>query len=120
MITPRRPLTTTDLAPLARAALGGSRGLTGVQRLRGGTRKGVYRLILDDGSTAIAYVWSADEDYWGRPDPDPRDVFSHGTGLGLFTAAHDRLAAAASERPASCTPTPRTRTCPRTRPSSRT
>ncbi|MFF6877689.1 hypothetical protein ACFY9S_20590 [Streptomyces sp. NPDC012474] len=127
----RRPLTTTDLAPLARAALGPGRTLTGVERLRGGTKKGVYRLILDDDSTAVAYVWSADEDYWDQPDPDPRDVFSHGTGVGLFTAAHDRLAAAgvrtprlrsqpASAHPASASPTPRTRTCPRTRPSWRT
>ncbi|MFJ4815843.1 phosphotransferase family protein [Streptomyces sp. NPDC088801] len=95
----RRPLTTTDLAPLARAALGPGRTLTGVERLRGGTKKGVYRLILDDDSTAVAYVWSADEDYWDQPDPDPRDVFSHGTGLGLFTAAHDRLAAAGVRTP---------------------
>lgn len=99
MTTTRCPLTTTDLAPLARAALGPSRTLTGVERLRGGTKKGVYRLILDDDSTAVAYVWSADEDYWDQPDPDPRDVFSHGTGLGLFTAAHDRLAAAGVRTP---------------------
>ena len=99
MTTPRRPLTTADLAPLARAALGRARALTGVERLRGGTKKGVYRLTLDDDSTAVAYVWSADEDYWGRPDPDPRDVFSHGTGLGLFTAAHDRLTAAGVRTP---------------------
>jgi hypothetical protein len=99
-VTPtRRPLTTTDLAPLARAALGPGRTLTGVERLRGGTKKGVYRLILDDDSSAVAYVWSADEDYWDGPDPDPRDVFSHGTGLGLFTAAHDRLAAAGVRTP---------------------
>ncbi|MFF6951450.1 phosphotransferase family protein [Streptomyces iakyrus] len=99
MTRTRRPLTTTDLAPLARAALGQGRTLTGVERLRGGTKKGVYRLILDDDSTAIAYLWSADEDYWDQPDPDPRDVFSHGTGLGLFTAAHDRLAAAGVRTP---------------------
>ncbi|WP_033311127.1 phosphotransferase [Streptomyces iakyrus] len=99
MTRTRRPLTTTDLAPLARAALGPGRTLTGVERLRGGTRKGVYRLVLDDDSTAVAYVWSGDEDYWDLPDPDPRDVFSHGTGLGLFTAAHDRLAAAGVRTP---------------------
>ncbi|GGW88532.1 phosphotransferase family protein [Streptomyces lomondensis] len=94
MTTTRRPLTRTDLAPLTRAALGPGRTLTGVERLRGGSKKGAYRLFLDDDSTAVAYVWSADEDYWDQPDPDPRDPFSHGTGLDLFTAAHDRLAAA--------------------------
>ncbi|WP_338782842.1 aminoglycoside phosphotransferase family protein [Streptomyces sp. DG1A-41] len=95
----RRQLARTDLAPLARAALGPARSLTAVERLRGGTKKGVYRLTLDDDSTVIAYAWSADEDYWDQPDPDPRDVFSHGTGLGLFTAAHDRLAAAGVRTP---------------------
>ncbi|MEU0390575.1 phosphotransferase family protein [Streptomyces chartreusis] len=99
MTRTRRTLTRTDLAPLTRAALGPARSLTGVERLRGGTKKGVYRLTLDDDSTAVAYVWSADEDYWDQPDPDPRDVFSHGTGLGLFTAAHDRLAAAGVRTP---------------------
>jgi hypothetical protein len=97
--TTRRQLTRTDLIPLTRAALGPGRTLTAVERLRGGTKKGVYRLRLDDDSTAIAYVWSADEDYWDQPDPDPRDVFSHGTGLGLFTAAHDRLAASGVRTP---------------------
>ncbi|MET9870284.1 phosphotransferase [Streptomyces sp. NPDC006386] len=95
----RRPLTRTDLTPLARAALAPGRTLTGVERLRGGTKKGVYRLFLDDGSTAVAYVWSADEDYWDQPDPDPRDPFSHGMGLDLFQAAHDRLAAAGVRTP---------------------
>ncbi|MFH9065385.1 phosphotransferase family protein [Streptomyces coeruleorubidus] len=99
MTETRRQLTRSDLAPLARAALGPGRTLTGVERLRGGTKKGVYRLTLDDDSTAVAYVWSADEDYWDQPDPDPRDVFSHGTGLGLFTAAHDRLAASGVRTP---------------------
>jgi hypothetical protein len=95
----RRALTRTDLAPLTRAALGTGRTLTGVERLRGGTKKGAYRLTLDDDSTAVAYVWSADEDFWDQPDPDPRDVFSHGTGLGLFTAAHDRLTTAGVRTP---------------------
>ncbi|MEU0584081.1 aminoglycoside phosphotransferase family protein [Streptomyces sp. NPDC006132] len=92
-------MTRTDLTPLARAALAPGRTLTGVERLRGGTKKGVYRLFLDDDSTAVAYVWSADEDYWDQPDPDPRDPFSHGTGLDLFRAAHDRLAAAGVRTP---------------------
>ncbi|MFB7928702.1 phosphotransferase family protein [Streptomyces sp. NPDC056039] len=99
MTATRRTLTRTDLAPLARAALGPGRALTGVERLRGGTKKGVYRLALDDGSTAIAYVWSADEDFWDAGPSDPRDPFSHGTGLGLFTAAHDRLVAVGVRTP---------------------
>ncbi|QIJ66722.1 phosphotransferase [Streptomyces sp. JB150] len=90
-------MTRDDLAPLARAALG--RPLAAVTRLRGGSRKGVYRLTRDDGCTAIAYVWSADEDYWDAGPADPRDPLSPGTGLGLLTAAHDRLAAAGVRTP---------------------
>ncbi|MEO6088239.1 MAG: hypothetical protein ABIQ18_34515 [Umezawaea sp.] len=51
-----------DLVDVVRAGLG--RGLVGVERLTGGTSKGVYRLWLDDGSTAVAYRWDAAENYW--------------------------------------------------------
>ncbi|MEV0635235.1 phosphotransferase [Streptomyces sp. NPDC050619] len=88
---PRRPLTRDDLAPLARAATGPHRTLAAVTRIRGGSKKGVYRMAFDDDTTAVAYVWSADEDYWDAGPSDPRDPFSHGTGLDLLTAAHDRL-----------------------------
>lgn len=93
MTAPRRPLTRDELAPLARAALGPVRTLTAVARLRGGSKKGVYRLFLDDGSTAVAYVWDPAEDYWDAAPADPRDSFSHASGLDLFTAAYDRLTA---------------------------
>ncbi|MEU6255484.1 aminoglycoside phosphotransferase family protein [Streptomyces sp. NPDC047043] len=95
----RRHLTRADLAPLARAAAGGHRTLAAVTRLHGGTKKGVYRLAFDDDSTAVAYVWSPDEDYWDAAPPDLRDPFSHGTGLDLLTAAHDRLTAAGVRTP---------------------
>ncbi|MGW7406390.1 phosphotransferase [Streptomyces sp. NPDC054833] len=81
------------LAPLARAAVGPARTLVAVTRLRGGSKKGAYRLALDDATTAVAYVWSPDEDYWDQPDSDPRDPFSHASGLDLFTASHARLSA---------------------------
>lgn len=93
MTVTRRPLTRDELAPLARAALGRARTLTAVTRLRGGSKKGVYRLFLDDVSTAVAYVWDPAEDYWDAAPADPRDSFSHASGLDLFTAAHDRLTA---------------------------
>ncbi|MER5293777.1 hypothetical protein ABT382_17115 [Streptomyces pharetrae] len=90
---PRRP------RPLARAALGRAHPLTSVTRLRGGSRKGVCRLTRDDGSTAVACVWSPDEDHWDAGPSDPRDRFPPGTGLGLFTAAHARLTAAGVRTP---------------------
>ncbi|MFD8088067.1 phosphotransferase family protein [Kitasatospora sp. NPDC059722] len=53
----------------------------------------MYRLFMDDDSTAIAYVWEADENYWpaAEGDDDLTDPFSPGLGLGLFEAAHARL-----------------------------
>ncbi|MDX3458173.1 phosphotransferase [Streptomyces sp. ME02-8801-2C] len=97
--TPRRELTAPDLAPLARAALGRDRSLTGVTRVRGGSKKGVYRLALDDGATAVAYVWSPDEDLWDAGPVDHRDPLAHATGLDLFTASHDRLTAVGVRTP---------------------
>ncbi|MEU3335610.1 phosphotransferase [Streptomyces sp. NPDC006668] len=99
MSATRQHATPADLAPLARAALGPGRALTAVRRLRGGSKKGVYRLALDDGTTAVAYLWSAGEDYWDAGPSDLRDPFSHGTGLDLLTAAHDRLTAAGVRTP---------------------
>jgi hypothetical protein len=72
----RTPLSRDDLAPLARAALGRDRPLASVTRLRGGSRKGVYRLTRDDGSTAIAYVRSADE-ATGTPGPPTLETPCH-------------------------------------------
>jgi len=84
------------LADLVRSAFGAGARLRHVSRLRGASKKGVYRVVLDGGSTAIVYVWDPREDYWpaadvstaGRADADP---FSHASGLDLFRAAHDRL-----------------------------
>jgi Phosphotransferase enzyme family len=81
------------LAGAARAAFGGGRRLERVERLAGGTRKGVYRLRLDDAMTAIAYVWEDSENYWpaAEGDNDHADPFCAGVGLYLFEAAHARL-----------------------------
>jgi hypothetical protein len=77
----------------ARAALGRGRQLSGVERLAGGTTKGVYRLTMDDGTTAVAYLWEDSENYWParENDGDLADPFSAGVGLDLFVAAHARL-----------------------------
>ncbi|WP_316748035.1 phosphotransferase [Streptomyces herbicida] len=93
MTRARQQPTVTALAPLARAAVGPDRTLVAVTRLRGGSRKGAYRLAFDDATTVVAYVWSPDEDYWDQPDGDPRDPFSHASALDLFTASHARLSA---------------------------
>jgi hypothetical protein len=87
--------TLDELSPLTRAAFGVQRRLTGVTRLRGGTKKGVYRLLLDDDSTAIAYLWADAENFWPTSpvtDGDLADPFSHASGLDFFEAAHGQLA----------------------------
>ena len=77
-----------DLAGVVRAACGRGRGLVGAERLAGGSKKGSYRLELDDGSTALLYVWDASENYWpAEPDataPDIPDPFADASGFDLF------------------------------------
>ncbi len=80
----------TELRPLARASLG--RDLRAFERLTGGSKKGVYRLTFTDGRSAVLYVWSAEENYWPAGDAQ-EDVFADASGLDLFRAAHDELAA---------------------------
>lgn len=89
-----RNVTRDHLAGVSRTALGGGRQLDGVARLAGGSRKGVYRLTMDDGTTAIAYRWEESENFWPQTpdDGDRADQFSAGVGSDLFEAAHNRLA----------------------------
>jgi hypothetical protein len=96
-------LTRDDLTGVARAAFG-SRRLVGVSRLRGGSKKGAYRLFLDDESTAVAYVWAESENYWpGHAAYTPADAygdpFSDASGLALFSAAQRELDAAGVRTP---------------------
>jgi len=98
----RKAVTRERLAGAARAALGGGRRLEGVERVAGGSKKGVYRLVMDDATTAIAYLWDDSENYWpaSEGDDDLTDPFSPGLGLGLFEAAHTRLDALGVRVPA--------------------
>jgi hypothetical protein len=88
----RGHLQVEDLREVAREAFG-ARELGSVERLRGGTKKGVYRLRSVDGETVVVYVWHPDEDFW--PDvPDSADgPFQYATGLSLFEHALARLSA---------------------------
>jgi hypothetical protein len=88
------------LAGLVRATFGAERSLTGLARLAGGSKKGVYRLTFDDASSAVLYVWDAAENYWpARPD-EPGDPFADASGLALFLAAHAALRALGVRTPA--------------------
>ncbi|KOV31740.1 aminoglycoside phosphotransferase [Streptomyces sp. XY431] len=91
----RRVATRDRLAGVARAALGTEHRVTGVSRLRGGSKKGVYRLTLDNDSTAIVYIWDDTENYWPTTRADQADnhadPFSPASGIELFEAAHRHL-----------------------------
>lgn len=52
-----------SLRPVVLAALGAGRDVTDVERLLGGSKKGAYRVRVDDGVTVLVYVWNAAEDY---------------------------------------------------------
>lgn len=89
----------TDLASFA-TALPGGRQLTGFERLAGGSKKGVYRLLLDDASSVVLYAWSAAENYWTDNSTDPRDPFAEASGLDLLEAASLALTEAGARAPA--------------------
>jgi hypothetical protein len=98
MADERRFADAESLRPVARAAFGRDRPLLRAERLAGGSKKGAYRLTMDDGGTALVYAWDDSEDYWRSVLPagadDPADPFSHASGLTLFEAAARRLASA--------------------------
>ncbi|MGC5285042.1 phosphotransferase family protein [Micromonospora sp. DT231] len=74
--------------------LGSARRLTTLDRLAGGSKKGVYRLRLDDQTTVILYVWAADENFWPASPTVPDDPFTDASGADLFAINHAALTAA--------------------------
>jgi hypothetical protein len=88
----RQPVVAGDLGALVREAFGATRRPVDLSRLAGGSKKGVYRLTLDDGATAVLYVWSDAENYWPAVERSA-DPFADASGLDLFLAAQRRLAA---------------------------
>jgi hypothetical protein len=53
-----------SMRPVVRAVFGSSRSPLRVERLAHGSKKGAYRLTMDEGGTALVYVWDGSEDYW--------------------------------------------------------
>lgn len=73
---------------------GPGRRVLGLIRLQGGTKKGVYRVLLDDRSTLVAYVWDASHNQWlalGDDQSNSGDPLTNATGLALFLSAHRAL-----------------------------
>ncbi|WP_327085545.1 phosphotransferase [Nonomuraea sp. NBC_01738] len=81
-----------DVRDLVTEQLG--RRLVTLDRLTGGSKKGVYRLGLDDGTAVILYVWAAGENYWPPSPAVPDDPFTDASGAELFAISHAALAAA--------------------------
>jgi Phosphotransferase enzyme family len=84
-----------SLAGIVRAAFGPGRRLAAVDRLSGGSKKGVYRLTFDDGGTVVGYLWNATENYWPgaqqQAGENHADPFSDASGADLFEASHAYL-----------------------------
>jgi hypothetical protein len=83
------------LSGLVRDALGADCRVVAVDRLRGGSKKGVYRVRLEGSPTpgVIVYHWAEAENFWpGERKPDPADPFAPASGLALFLAAQRILA----------------------------
>ncbi|MFG2047413.1 phosphotransferase family protein [Micromonospora sp. NPDC048935] len=87
-------LRSDELHDLVAEQFGSNSRLTGLDRLTGGSKKGVYRLGLDDQTTVILYVWAAGENYWPPSPTVPDDPFTDASGAELFAANHAALAAA--------------------------
>jgi Phosphotransferase enzyme family len=91
------------LSAIAAAAFGAADRIVSADRLPNGSKKGVYRLTLESGTSAICYVWSDSEDYWHGVLPEAAEdwanPFGHASGLDLFEAAERRLAAVGVRTP---------------------
>ncbi len=83
-----------DLHDLVAEQFGSDRRLSSLDRLTGGSKKGVYRLGLDDQTTVILYAWAPDENYWPPSPAVPDDPFTDASGADLFATNHAALSAA--------------------------
>ncbi|MGP3916706.1 phosphotransferase family protein [Nonomuraea sp. 10N515B] len=92
-------LQSDDVRDLVAEQFGAGRRLTALDRLTGGSKKGVYRLGLDDETTVILYVWAAGENYWPPSPAVPDDPFTDASGAELFAINHAALAAAGVRTP---------------------
>ncbi|YCK37714.1 phosphotransferase [Actinomadura sp. ATCC 39365] len=82
-----------DVRDLVAEQFGADRRPAALDRLTGGSKKGVYRLRLDDATSVILYVWAAGENYW-PPSPAVEDA-----GATTLEALMERDPAAAAAGP---------------------
>ncbi|WP_055693529.1 phosphotransferase [Streptomyces prasinopilosus] len=90
----RKLAETEDLSGLVRDALGPGCRVVAVDRLRGGSRKGVYRVRVDGAAvpTVIVYSWAEEENFWpDRRATDAEDPLAPASGLAPFLTARRKL-----------------------------
>ncbi|MFJ4840562.1 hypothetical protein [Streptomyces sp. NPDC088746] len=92
-----------DLYGVVREALGAGCRILGAERLRGGSKKGVYRVRVDGPPvpSVIVYRWAEEENFW--PDADAgqasADPFAPASGLAPFLAAQREPAKVGARAP---------------------
>jgi hypothetical protein len=82
------------LSGIVHEALGAEARVVGVDRLRGGSKKGVYRVHTSGSHAAslIVYSWAENENFWPTAEAiDPAHPFAPASGLAPFLAAQRRL-----------------------------
>jgi hypothetical protein len=82
------------LSGIVHEAMGGETRVVGVDRLRGGSKKGVYRVHTSGSHAAsvIVYSWAENENFWPTAEAiDPAHPFAPASGLVPFLAAQRRL-----------------------------
>ena len=90
----RKPAEIEDLSGVVRDVLGSGCRMAAVDRLRGGSKKGVYRVRVDGTPmpSVIVYSWAEEENFWpGQDGIDLSDPFAPASGLAPFLAAQRSL-----------------------------
>lgn len=83
-----------DLSGLVREALGSGCRVAAVDRLRGGSKKGVYRVRVDGAGVAsvVVYSWAETENFWpAAQEVGTADPLAPASGLLAFLAAQRSL-----------------------------
>lgn len=85
----------TTVERLCTLAQGRAMRVESVQRLRGGTKKGVFRVTPTTGTSVVLYVWHEDEDWWSTSTDPAADVepFTPANGVNLLISAYEHLRA---------------------------
>ncbi|MEU5539029.1 phosphotransferase [Streptomyces sp. NPDC020362] len=90
-----RQFTATEaLSGIVHEALGAGAHVVGVDRLRGGSKKGVYRVHTDGSHTpsVIVYSWAGAENFWPAAEGiDAAHPFAPASGLAPFLASQRKL-----------------------------